>query len=99
MIGAKSPFINCELTRASETERLGDDVALDLGGSAVDGRHDGGPQVALHRVLAGVTVATHDLHAFERAALRELCRGELHHRRLLWQHPPRVLVCQPGDPA
>src|SRR4029078_6920182 len=66
-----------------QPQRLGDDVLLDLGGSSVNGRDHRAAQVALHRVLARVAVAAHDLHALERAALCELRGGELRHRRLL----------------
>src|SRR3954447_2055698 len=83
----------------SKPQRLGDDVLLDLGGSSVDRRDHRAAQVALHRVLARVSVAAHDLHSLERAALRELGRSELRHRRLLGQHAPRILVGQPCDPA
>src|SRR3954451_13269324 len=82
-----------------QAQRLGDDVLLDLGGSSVDRRHHRPSQVALHRVFARVSVAAHDLHALERAALRELGGGELRHRRLLRKHPPRVLVGEARDPS
>src|SRR5207245_1254751 len=66
------------VTLASEPERLGDDVLLDLGGSSVDRRHHRGAEVPLHRVLRRVSVAAHDLHPLERTALGELGGGELH---------------------
>src|SRR4051794_27435705 len=82
-----------------QPERLRDDVLLDLRRSSVDRRDHRAAQIALHRVLGRVSVAAHDLDALERAPLRKLGRGELHHRRLLRQHASRILVGQARDPA
>src|SRR6185312_8012437 len=48
--------------RELEPERFGDDVALDLGGAAVDRRDHRAADEALHVVLGGVAVAAHQLH-------------------------------------
>src|SRR4051812_4457408 len=81
--GGDAPPRRMSDPRRLEPQRLRDDVLLDLGGPAVDRRHEGGVHVAHHRVLLGVAVAAHDLHALERALLRELGAGQLRHRGLL----------------
>src|SRR5579884_4469220 len=46
-----------------QTQRPGDDLALDLGGATVDGGHERVADVGLHVVLGRVSVAAHHLHA------------------------------------
>ena len=66
-------------TELLQTERAGDDLALDLARATVDRRHQRVAHVRFHVVLGGVAVPAHHLHPLERRPLGQLGRLELGH--------------------
>src|SRR5690606_22142067 len=64
-------------------DRLCDDLALDLVGTAVDRWGEGPPYLELHAVLTGISRATHQLHPLKGRALGDLRGTHLGHGRRL----------------
>lgn len=93
------PFIwSCASRRHSWfAEQVLRDVALDLVGPAVDRGSDSRAQLSLHSVFAGLAVAAHHLHAFQRSLLGDLGALELCHRRLRAQRVLFAAIDGLGD--